>query len=221
MLSGRAALSKMPLNILVNPRVLKSQKPWEVDLTTLLETFLKILGETGPPDLRLAGSAALTSAILYRLKVETMFLFERLKPELSSEETEEPPQIIIMPFRYELRSTGLEELLKIFERVVEDILLQSQSVRPPSVISEAEPRLEMDFVYANIRNMLASFRAEVLAILRSSGDFFFADFVKGLTLIEKARRFVLLLFLAMDNIVGLEQVGEDIRVLRVTGAATV
>lgn len=211
----------MPLNILVNPRALRSQKPWEVDLTQLLEAFLKVLVETGHPDLRLAGSAALTSAILYRLKVESMFLFERLKPELSSEETEDPPQIIIMPFRYELRSTGLEELLKVFEKVVEDILLQSRVVKHPSVVAEAEPQLEIDFFYANIRSLLASFRAEVLAILRSSGDFFFTDFVRGLSLIEKARRFVLLLFLAMDGIVGLEQAGEDIRILKVAEPATV
>ncbi len=210
MLSERAALSKPPLNILLNPKALRTQRPWEIDLNSLLEAFLKTLEAWGSPDLRLCGHAALTSALLYRLKVETMFLFERLKPERLGDQADEPPRIILLPFRYELRATALEELLGVLEKVVQDVLSEASTPKPTPVMAEVEPQLEIDAFLANIREMLVSFKVEVQDALRGSGRFFFSEFTRELTPLEKARRFIMILFLAMEGVVRLEQAGEDI-----------
>ena len=183
-----------------------------MDLASLLDAFLRYLEQSGSLDLRLCGSAALTSAILYRLKVETMFLFERLRPERLSADSTEPPQVIVLPFRYELRSTGIDELLRIFEKVIEEVLSESRQVKSSSVIDEAEPVTEPGNYLMRVREAVLAFRADVLETLRLTGNFRFSSFVRGLPALEVARRFLLLLFLAMEGLITLEQTDEDIRV---------
>jgi len=183
-----------------------------VDLASLLDAFLRYLEQSGSLDLRLCGSAALTSAVLYRLKVETMFLFERLRPERLSADSTEPPQVIVLPFRYELRSTGIDELLRIFEKVIEEVLSESRQVKSSSVIDEAEPVTEPGNYLMRVREAVLAFRADVLETLRLTGNFRFSSFVRGLPALEVARRFLLLLFLAMEGLITLEQTDEDIRV---------
>jgi hypothetical protein len=58
----------------------------------------------------IAGTAALTSATIYRFKVESLFLFERLQWERPMIDATQPPQIVVMPFRFEIYSTTVEEL---------------------------------------------------------------------------------------------------------------
>ena len=141
-----------------------------------------------------------------------MFLFERLRPERLSADSTEPPQVIVLPFRYELRSTGIDELLRIFEKVIEEVLSESRQVKSSSVIDEAEPVTEPGNYLMRVREAVLAFRADVLETLRLTGNFRFSSFVRGLPALEVARRFLLLLFLAMEGLITLEQTDEDIRV---------
>ena len=54
-------LSKPPLNLLLNPTVLKAKKPWEIDVVLLLELFTDFLEKKGDKNLRLCANAALSS----------------------------------------------------------------------------------------------------------------------------------------------------------------
>ena len=54
-------LSRPPLNLLLNPDGNKINKPWEVDLERLLKMFMDIISSSEFIDLRLCGSAALSS----------------------------------------------------------------------------------------------------------------------------------------------------------------
>ena len=67
------SVSKSPLNILINPSNIKSKNSWEINLTYLLELLEKILKDSKFLDLRICGSAAVTSSLIYRLKVENLF----------------------------------------------------------------------------------------------------------------------------------------------------
>ena len=74
---------------------------------TLAAIIAEALSEAKPLDLRVCGSAALSSALIYRLKVETLFLFEKLRAERRPVAIGEPPTILILPFRYEIPSTSV------------------------------------------------------------------------------------------------------------------
>ena len=117
-------LSKPPLNLLLNPDGNKINKPWEVDLERLLKTFLDIISTSEFLDLRLCGSAALSSALIYRLKVETLFLLDKIK-EARMERIDisgEVPLLLEMPFRQEIYSTSIEDLVSTLESILEDII---------------------------------------------------------------------------------------------------
>jgi len=65
-------LSKPPLNLLIDPSLARRKSPWEISISELLDMFIKTIVSSGMLDMRAAGTAALSSATIYRLKVETL-----------------------------------------------------------------------------------------------------------------------------------------------------
>jgi hypothetical protein len=72
-------LARPPLNLLIDPNAAKRKSPWEIHISELLDMFLEAIMKSEFLDLRAAGTAALTSATIYRFKVESLFLFEKLR----------------------------------------------------------------------------------------------------------------------------------------------
>jgi segregation and condensation protein A len=220
MSEDRKALAKPPFNLLLNPAAMARQKPWDLDLSKLLEAFLKFLVDSGRIDLRVAGTAALSSALLYRLKVETFFVLERARIMRYAGALEDVPQLLEMPFRYELPSTTVEELLTAFERVLQEIVADSRKSRPSVLVEEPAPQFEGDPFEARIKEALDSFRIDILDRLAKAGRILFREVVEGLDLIEAARNFIMLLFLAQEGSVNLSEVEEGIVVMRVDLSAS-
>lgn len=222
MREARNLLLKPPMNVLIDPEAIRGQKPWELDLSQLLEALLKIRGKSEDIDLRLCGSAALSSAIIYRLKVETLFLFERLKVERRIGASEEPPQVILLPFRYELSTTSLEELLLALERIIQEISSESESRRGKNVTAilvESDESIKLDTFITHIREILSIFRHQLIEKLTTQGSVFFRDLVKDLSLLEEVRAFIMLLFIATERLVELEQIGDEIKISLVQNLA--
>ncbi|MCS7116154.1 MAG: hypothetical protein RMJ31_03770 [Nitrososphaerota archaeon] len=212
----RPILSKPPLNILVNPGAIKNRRIWEIDLKDLLDKLLKVLADVESLDIRICASAALTSAIIYRLKVETLFLFEKLKVERRPATTIEPPQILLMPFRYELASTTIEDLLKALEKILSEILSQGdKKEKPEAELTDYEPLIKVDSFIAYIQERLASFKDDLLNTLNKVNEILFSEYIQGFALNEAMRIFILLLFLANEGVIRLEQFEDDIKILKV------
>jgi segregation and condensation protein A len=63
-------IAQPPLNLLFNPSVLvRKDDVWKIDIAFLLETFLRLINSTGNKDLRICGLAAVSSSMIYLLKV--------------------------------------------------------------------------------------------------------------------------------------------------------
>src|SRR2546428_12320887 len=142
-----ASPSGPPLNVLIDPSIAARRSPWEINLSELLELFLQAITRKDLIDLRAAGAAALSSATIYRLKVETLFLFERLRAERRAVNASEPPQMVVMPFRYEVYSTDIEELFEELTRILEQIVgvgISSSSF--PLPVNEPPPPDMGDYV---------------------------------------------------------------------------
>jgi len=208
----RHSLSKPPLNLLVNPEAIKRQKPWELDIIDLLEILSSMIESSELLDLRLCGSAVISSALIYRLKVETLFLFEKLKAKRKPIEYTEPPSFE-MPFRHELYSTSLDELITILERIIKKAVAEPKKEKPKQLV-EHEPFSEVDPFSVKIKELISSFRSNLLSILKKKEKLFFSEYVRGMQLIDAIRSFIMLLFVATEGIITLEQVGEDIKVKR-------
>ena len=198
-------LSKAPLNLLVNPKTARKGKPWEIDIADLLDIFLKQIIAKNNPDLRLCGTAALSSAVLYRFKVETLFYFEKLKVKRRRISRSGPPSIIVLPFRYELYSTSIDDLIINLEKILEDVSRQDIERKDKSsqLIPDSEP--DFDQYVVKFEELAKDFKTELITKLTNKDKLLFSEIIKDKSAIEKARSFLLLLFVAIDDVVSLEQ----------------
>jgi segregation and condensation protein A len=210
---SKEVIAKEPLNILVNPDLIRKQRPWKIDIAYLLNLFLNFIAKLESLDLRLCGSAALSSALIYRLKVEALFLTEKMSEEKRPIDIGEIPFILSMPIRYELHTTSVEDLIAALQRLVEEITTRTEAERPRLV--SREPSVEIDQFINRLRESLEPFKASLLGMLKK-GSILFSTLVKDKSVVDAARMFIFLLFLASDGIIFLEQHEED---LLITGAA--
>lgn len=210
---SKEAVAKEPLNILVNPDLIKKQKPWKIDIAYLLNLFLSFISRLERVDLRLCGSAALSSALIYRLKVESLFLSERLSEEKRPVEIDDIPFILSMPIRYELHSSTVEDLIVALQKLVDEITSRAESERPKPITKDII--VEIDQFINRLKESLEPFKSTLLETLKN-GPILFSTLTRGKSMVEGARIFILLLFLASDGVVLLEQLDEED--LLITGA---
>jgi segregation and condensation protein A len=205
-----AFLSKPPLNVLIDPSLARRRSPWEIDISQLLDLFLRAITQSDTVDMRAAGTAALSSATIYRLKVETLFLFERLRAKRRLVDGSEPPQIIVMPFRYEVYSTNVDELFDELSKILQGIIVDEHGGAEPSPISVAElstPNLE-EYVIS-LQAVLSEYRKILIERLRATGKVMLSELVRGLDPVGAARVFILILFAANSGEVVIEQEESD------------
>ena len=197
--------SKAPLNLLVNPKTVRKGKPWEIDIADLLDLFLKQIITKNNPDLRLCGTAAFSSAVLYRFKVETLFYFEKLKVKRPRVSRSGPPSIIVLPFRYELYSTSIDDLITNLEKILEDVSRQDIEKKDKSLLLQPDSEPDFDQYIIKFEENVEDFKKELIAKLTNSDRILFTELIEEKNLLEQSRAFLLLLFAAIDGIVTLEQ----------------
>ncbi len=207
-MADSSLLSRPPLNVLIDPSLARRKSPWEINLSELLDLFLQAISQSDIIDLRAAGTAALSSATIYRLKVETLFLFERLRLQKRLMDANEPPQIIVMPFRYELYSTNIEELFDELGRILQEIVIEEGAEKNPLSISELPPPNLEDYV-VSVQALLSEFRKILVERLRDTGKSHLSELMRGLSPIDAARVFILLLFAASSGEVVINQEEDD------------
>ncbi len=213
----RSPLSRPPLNLLIDPTLVNRKSPWTVNLSELLELFLQAISKSELIDMRAAGTAALTSAEIYRMKVETLFLFEKLRAQRKMADISEPPSMIIMPFRYEVYSTNIDELFEELTYILQQVVLDrdrgaEQNLLPMEEL--APPNIE-DYV-VSLETLRAEFRKILVERLKDSGRVMLTELIKGLKPIDAARIFILLLFAAHNGEVVIEQEENDADMLVVS-----
>ena len=215
--SQRSSLSRPPLNVLIDPSIAARRSPWEINLSQLLELFLQAITRKDLIDLRAAGAAALSSATIYRLKVETLFLFERLRAERRAVNASEPPQMVVMPFRYEVYSTDIEELFEELTRILEQIVGEgSSSSTSPLPVDELRPPDMGDYVIS-LQSLFSEFRAILLQRLRPTGKALLSELLSGLKPVDAARVFLLVLFSAHSGelVINQDENAEDALIVSV------
>src|SRR5688500_9304233 len=124
----RRQISQPPLNLLFNPSLLIRKDVWNIDIARLLEMFLRLLNATGNKDLRICGIAAVSSSMIYRLKVESIFALEKIAMQrrgVDDPADQQPvPQLNAMelPFRIEpTYPVSVEDLLQMLENMIMEL----------------------------------------------------------------------------------------------------
>ena len=211
---AQESISKPPVNILFNPALVTKKNVWDVDIAALLEKLLEILNATGNKDLRICGVAALSSAIILRLKVESIFALEKIAMQhksVTDMSLLENLEVLEMPYRYEATyPVSLEDLLGVLENMLEQIANPKHKEE-----LEIEPieSSELDKYLATFEQLLEKYKDTLLEKVRKVKTIMFGRFIKGMGPIEAVRYFVAMLYLAMYSKIDVEQIEDDIKIV--------
>jgi chromatin segregation and condensation protein Rec8/ScpA/Scc1 (kleisin family) len=188
-----------PWNILFELHKLEKVKPWHVNISLLLASFLDEMEKCGEVDFRASGVALDSSAFIYMMKSKLLLKLEEppATPKL-------PPDIvpppIFLPLRYELTSTTIEQLLDALDSVLKGEKLLPLKPRLEPVLPPPTDILpEIDRYLMEIEDLMDALYGEILHLISESPVLGFARLAAGKNRLEAIRTFILLLFLAQSQ----------------------
>ena len=208
------SISQEPVNILFSPSSVAKKDVWDIDLIQILNLLIKILEKSGKKDFKVAGMAALSSSLIYRMKVESIFALQRAAMEKKPmhQRTDIDIQLIDIPFRHESTyPVSLDDLLGLLQNLIGTIA-NPQSRRNRRF--EIEPIEAPNFqeYFTSLQSIIGKYEDLVMKKISLKGFGVLQDIIGELDEIDSIRCFFAILFLARDQKVDLEQVGEDIKI---------
>jgi segregation and condensation protein A len=208
------SISQDPVNILFSPSSVAKKDVWDIDLIQILNLLIKILEKSGKKDLKVAGMAALSSSLIYRMKVESIFALQRAAMEKipMSQRTDVDIELIDIPFRHESTyPVSLDDLLGLLQNLIGTIA-NPQSRRNRRL--DIEPIEAPDFkeYFISLESIIGKYEDLVMKKISLKGFGLLQDIITDLDETDSIRCFFAILFLARDQKVDLEQIEEDIKI---------
>jgi len=209
-----SSISQDPVNILFNPSVIQKKDVWQINLIEILKLLIKILEETGKKDLKVAGMAALSSSLIYRMKVESIFALQKAamekKPLINRRDVD--IDILDIPYRHESTySVSLDELLDLLENLIGSIA-NPRSRRNRQLEFEAIQPPDFKEYFVSFEDDVAKYESLIIRKIRDTGSGLLKQIVADLDSLDSIRCFFAVLFLARDQKIELEQIDGDIQV---------
>ena len=215
-------ISQAPVNILFNPASIAKKDVWDIDLIQILDLLIKILEKSGKKDLRVAGMAALSSSLIYRMKVESIFALQRAAMEKKPirQRTDVDIELIDIPYRHESTyPVSLDDLLGLLQNLIGTIA-NPQSRRNKLEIEPIEaPNFQEYFI--SLENIIGKYEDLIIRKISNVGYGMLQEIIKDLDEIDSIRCFFAILFLARDKKVELEQIDEDIKIIFIKEKLTI
>lgn len=213
-ITTKKSISQPPLDLLFNPSVLSKKDVWEINISLLLEMLLKLINNSGKKDLRMCGIAALSSSLIYRLKVESILQLEKISKTKKGIEVVDIKPIpnlkpIEIPFRIEpTYPVTLEELLHVLENMIN--ALANPRPRRNQLNLESVETFNFDEYLMKFEKILQSYEDMIFDIVTADKSVEFKNLTLKMNQVEIVRCFIALLYLAMKRKIFLEQKDEEI-----------
>ena len=210
----KAEISKVPISILFDPEGVKKKDIWEIDLIQILSILIKVLEKADKKDLRVAGMAALSSSLIYRMKVENIFALQKAAMENKPmrQRSDIDIQMLDIPYRHESTyPVSLDELLDLLENLIGTIA-NPRERRSNQLKFEPVDAPDFKKYFNNLENIIGEYQDLILKKLEPNGNALLATITKDLNAKDSIRCFFAILFLARDEKVDLMQVDDDITI---------
>ena len=209
------SISAAPVSILFGPLSAAKKDVWEIDLIQILNMLVRILEKSGKKDLRIAGMAALSSSLIYRMKVESIFALQKAAMEKKPirQRTDVDIELINMPYRHESTyPVSLDDLLGLLQNLIGTIA-NPQSRRSKQL--EIEPIEPPDFqeYFIALESIIGKYEDLIIRKITGRGFGLLSEIITELDQVDSIRCFFATLFLARDQRVELEQIEEDIKIM--------
>ena len=215
-------ISQSPLNILFNPAIVTKKDVWEIDIVKILEILIKLLNQTGKKDLRVAGMAALSSSLIHRMKVESIFALQKAAMETKPlrQRSDVDIELLQIPYRHESTyPVTLDELLGLLENLIGSIA-NPRSRRGGQMSFEPLEAPDFKDYFISLENLIGKYQELIVSKISPTGSGLLRNIVADLDPIDAIRCFFAILFLARDQKVELEQIDEDIKITMVNKEIT-
>ena len=209
------SIAQEPINVLFDPKAVVKKDVWEIDLIQILNLLAKILEKTGRKDLKVAGMAALSSSLIYRMKVESIFALQKaaMEKKPSFQRTDVDIELIDIPYRHESTyPVSLDDLLGLLQNLIGTIA-NPQSRRNKKL--DIEPIEAPDFqeFFISPESIIGKYEDLIMKKIAETGVGLLQDIITELDQVDSIRCFFAALFLARDQKVDLEQQDDDIKII--------
>jgi segregation and condensation protein A len=213
----RRQIAQPPLNLLFNPSLLVRKDIWNVDIARLLDMFLQLLNITGNKDLRICGLAAVSSSMIYRLKVESIFALEKIAMQKKglndpSNDQQQQQQLPIpelnpieLPFRFEATyPVSVEDLLSMLENMIMELANPRSKKKKQELELEPVETFNFDQYLIKFEKIIEDYEDMIYDIVTADGVLMFKALVAKMESVEMARCFIAMLYLAMKGKINLD-----------------
>lgn len=209
----RKRLSEPPIDVLFNPSLVLKRDAWDIDIASMLKLLLEILERIQYKDLRLCGVAALSSAMIHRIKVESIFRLQSLSEQKrrTTQKADDSPienlKPITIPFRYESSyPVSLQDLLSVLEKMISD--LTGSNTRKAGISLEPVEEFSFDGYLVKIEEILAHFETIIYNRVAEHRIVLFSSLIADMDPVSSARCFLGMLYLAMKGTIYIEQTND-------------
>jgi segregation and condensation protein A len=208
------SISQEPVSILFNPSSVVKKDVWDIDLIEILNLLIRILEKTEKKDLRVAGMAALSSSLIYRMKVESIFALQKAAMEKKPmhQRTDVDIELIDIPYRHESTyPVSLDDLLGLLQNLIGSIA-NPQSRRSKQL--DIEPIDPPDFqeYFISLENIIGKYEDLIIRKISNQGFGMLQNIISELDMVDSIRCFFAILFLARDEKIDIEQIEDDIKI---------
>jgi segregation and condensation protein A len=208
------SISQEPVNILFSPSSVVKKDVWDIDLIKILNLLIRILEKTEKKDLRVAGMAALSSSLIYRMKVESIFALQRAAMEKKPmhQRTDVDIELIDIPYRHESTyPVSLDDLLGLLQNLIGSIA-NPQSRRNKGL--DIEPLEAPDFqeYFISLESIIGKYEDLIIRKISKLGFGMLQNIISDLDTTDSIRCFFAILFLARDEKIDIEQIEDDIKI---------
>jgi segregation and condensation protein A len=176
--------------------------------------LLNILERIQYRDLRICGVAALSSSMIHRIKVESIFKLQTLSEKKSKPLThnDEIPinnlAPITIPFRYESSyPVSLQELLSVLENMVSN--LTESGVRKSRLSIEPVEDFSFDEYFVKMEEILAQFETVIRGRLLEHENELFSKLIADMDPLSSARCFLAMLYMALKGSITIEETSDN------------
>ena len=216
------SIAQEPINILFDPKAVVKKDVWEIDLIQILNLLAKILEKTGRKDLKVAGMAALSSSLIYRMKVESIFALQKaaMDKKPTFQRTDVDIELIDIPYRHESTyPVSLDDLLGLLQNLIGTIA-NPQSRRNSKL--DIEPIEAPDFqeFFISLESIIGKYEDLIMKKIADVGFGLLQEIIAELDQVDSIRCFFAALFLARDQKVDLEQQDDDIKIILIKEETT-
>lgn len=208
------SISQEPVNILFSPNSVVKKDVWEIDLIKILNLLIRILEKTEKKDLRVAGMAALSSSLIYRMKVESIFALQRAAMEKKPihQRTDVDIELIDIPYRHESTyPVSLDDLLGLLQNLIGSIANpQSRRSKQLSIEPIEPPNFQEYFI--SLESIIGKYEDMIIRKISKDGFGLLQKIIEDLDTVDSIRCFFAILFLARDEKIDIEQIEDDIKI---------